>query len=185
MELELPHKERDHDQYMTAALSQQLDEIKSFTFAQLVHKHTELFGEPPRSRHKQQVVRRIGWRLQVIDEGGLSERARLRARQIANDADLRVLVPRHEGVWSQPMEDLSAKDRRLPAPGTTLVRDFKGKSISVHVLEHGFEHEGEVFGSLSAVVQHITGTSWNGYRFFHLTSPRQQRHRSHSAGLSR
>jgi hypothetical protein len=56
---------------MDEALSRQLDELRSFTFQQLHHKHTEIFGEPPRSRHKRQVLRRIGWRLQVVAHGGL------------------------------------------------------------------------------------------------------------------
>src|SRR2546430_459432 len=79
---------------MDEALSRQLDELRSFTFQQLYDKHTEIFGEPPRSRHKRQVQRRIGWRLQVVAHGGLSERARLQALEIAHDADLRVLPPR-------------------------------------------------------------------------------------------
>lgn len=45
-----------------------------------------------RSHHKQFLFRRIAWRIQALAEGGLSERARRRALEIANDADLRIQV---------------------------------------------------------------------------------------------
>ena len=175
MGLELSHLEGDREPHMDESLSQQIDALRDLTLQQLMHRHIELFGEPPVSRHKQQVVRRIGWRLQVLAEGGLAERARQRALEIANDADLRLLPPNRSLKGSDPVSGtsaivLSAKDRRLPEPGAVLVRDFKGKQISVTVLEYGFEYDGRVFKSLSAVAQHATGTSWNGYAFFRLSS---------------
>ena len=157
---------------MDASLSRQIEELRNLTLSQLMIKYVELFGEPSRSRHRQQVVRRIAWRLQVLAEGGLSERARRRALEIASDADLRVLPPnRWDGLHpdSRQSDSLrSAKDTRIPERGTVLVRDFKGKRISVTVLEHGFDYDGRVFKSLSAVAQQATGTAWNGYAFFAL-----------------
>jgi hypothetical protein len=154
---------------MNASLSLQLDELSNFTIPQLRKKHIDLFGEPTSSRHKQQMMRRIGWRLQVLAEGGLSERARHRALEIAHDADLRVLPPkpsREESDRGTRVSPRSARDRRVPEPGAVLVRDFKGKRISVTVLEDGFEYEGRVFKSLSAIAQIATGSTWNGYTFF-------------------
>jgi hypothetical protein len=159
---------------MAESLFQQIDALRTLTFQQLRHKHVELFGEPSGSRHRQQVIRRIGWRLQVLTEGGLSERAHRRALDIADDADLRITPPNHrvDGSSSPSQETvglLSAKDRRVPPCGAVLIRDFKGKRISVTVLEHGFECNGRVFKSLSAVARHATGTAWNGYAFFRLS----------------
>src|SRR6185369_894995 len=87
----------------------------------------------PWSRHKQHLVRRIAWRLQALAQGDLSERARRRALEIANDADLKVRVP---SAWvqrshnSQP-DSPRRPDRRLPAPGTLLTRTYRGKTIVV------------------------------------------------------
>ena len=53
-----------------------------------------MFGEESRSNHKQFLFRRIAWRIQALAEGGLSERARRRALEIANDADLRIRAPK-------------------------------------------------------------------------------------------
>jgi hypothetical protein len=48
-------------------------------------------------------------------------------------------------------------DDRLPPPGTVITRAYKGESLHVKVLPHGFEFEGEVFKSLSAAAKAITG----------------------------
>jgi hypothetical protein len=111
----------DQNSYLDESLSRQIDALGDLTFQQLLHKHIELFGEPPGSRHKQQVARRIGWRLQVLAEGGLAERARRRALEIANDADLRLLPPHRPLAGCDPISGtsatvMSARDRRLPEP---------------------------------------------------------------------
>jgi hypothetical protein len=59
-------------------------------------------------------------------------------------------------------------DQRLPPPGTILVRDYKGQSLQVRVRSDGFEYEGQVFPSLSAVAKEITGSHCNGYHFFRI-----------------
>lgn len=53
-------------------------------------------------------------------------------------------------------------------PGAVLVRDWKGKSHRVTVLDKGFAFEGRTFPSLSEIAREITGTRWNGPRFFGL-----------------
>ena len=54
-------------------------------------------------------------------------------------------------------------------PGTVLTRDFKGRLLRVTVLDAGFEFEGRVHRSLSAIAELVTGTRWNGFLFFGLT----------------
>ena len=55
-------------------------------------------------------------------------------------------------------------------PGALLVREWKGKLERVMVLDKGFAWNDRSFGSLSQVAKAITGTSWNGHRFFGLRS---------------
>ena len=50
--------------------------------------------------------------------------------------------------------------------GTKLVREFQGKVYSVVVLESGYEFKGKCYKSLTAIAELITGTHWNGKRFF-------------------
>ena len=59
-------------------------------------------------------------------------------------------------------------------PGALLVREWKGKPERVMVLDKGFAWNGQTFGSLSQVAKAVTGTSWNGHRFFGLRSVKGQ-----------
>ena len=143
--------------------------------SELRTKYAELFGEPTRTGNKTWLVRRIAWRLQALAEGDLSERARQRAEDLAQDADLRLTAPR--GViqappaapeGNQPALKLQA-DARVPPPGTVLTRSYKGRTLRVQVLAHGFVYAGHTYPSLSAVAKVVTGSHCNGYLFFRLT----------------
>lgn len=52
--------------------------------------------------------------------------------------------------------------------GALLTREWNSKLEHVMVLEKGFAWKGETYGSLSQIAKAITGTSWNGHRFFAL-----------------
>jgi hypothetical protein len=65
--------------------------------------------------------------------------------------------------------------RRRIKPGAVLVRDWKGKSKRVMVLDKGFAYEGRTYQSLSEIAREITGTRWNGPKFFGLRSPDKSR----------
>ena len=56
------------------------------TVPELKQRYAEVFGEPTGTSHKRYLVKRIVWRMQALREGGLSERARRRAVELANDA---------------------------------------------------------------------------------------------------
>jgi hypothetical protein len=64
------------------------------TVPELKQRYAEVFGEPTRTNHKQYLVKRIVWRMQALREGGLSERARRRALELADDAEIRLSAPR-------------------------------------------------------------------------------------------
>ena len=58
-------------------------------------------------------------------------------------------------------------------PGAILVRQWKGASHRVTVLEGGFAYEGKSYESLSEIARSITGTRWNGPRFFGLRTGKE------------
>jgi len=146
---------------MTMNVGRQIAELRRMTVTQLRQKHLEAFGEPTRSGHKDYLVKRIAWRLQSQEAGDLSERARRRAEQLANDADLRTTAPKHPTDDTAPGLTTRAAtlpptipgdhDPRLPLPGSFVIRVYKGREIVVKVRPKGFEYEGEVYRSLSAV----------------------------------
>ncbi len=79
---------------MPTRISQQIEALKHMTVRQLRERYQEVFGQESRSNHKQFLFRRIAWRLQAQAEGGLSDRARRRALEIADDNELRIRAPK-------------------------------------------------------------------------------------------
>jgi hypothetical protein len=147
--------------------------LQRMTVMQLRTKYGEVFGEETRSGHKEFLIRKIAWRLQAQAEGGLSERARRRAMELANDLDIRTRAPSQVAALVAPERTETStvpgiKDARLPMVGTVLRREYKGRSIQVTVLPDGFQYDGQVFRSLSAIAKEVTGAHWNGYHFFGL-----------------
>jgi len=55
-------------------------------------------------------------------------------------------------------------------PGTRLVRDWNGNTISVDVLVEGFAYDNRTWRSLSEITRHVTGAHWSGPRFFGLNA---------------
>ena len=163
---------------METALLMEVEQLRRASAADLRRKHREVFGEETTSRHREHLFRRIAWRFQARTEGDLSERARIRAREIAQDADLRVIAPRDfftaggESIQTVPSQRNPARqDRRLPLRGTLLNRSWKGRNILVEVLRDGFRYKGRHYSSISAIAQEVTGTRWNDVAFFGLARP--------------
>ncbi|EAQ33411.1 putative bacteriophage-related protein [Nitrobacter sp. Nb-311A] len=65
---------------------------------------------------------------------------------------------------------VAAQDQRKQAMvlGTVLTREWNGQHYRVMVVQGGFAFEGKTFDSLSGIAFAITGTNWNGPRFFGL-----------------
>jgi hypothetical protein len=85
------------------------------TTAQLRLKYQELFGQASHSNHKDYLFPRVAWRMQALAQGGLSERARLFAEQITQDADLRLYSP-NRLLQAPPLRVASAPNSRSPSP---------------------------------------------------------------------
>src|SRR3954452_1626154 len=111
------------------SVEDELAALPAMTTTELCQRYQELFGQPVRTRHKAYLVRKIAWRIQALAEGDLSERARRRAEELANDADVRLMPPRRPrhsdgtvGTTRTLKAPIAAADARLPAPGTAIVR---------------------------------------------------------------
>jgi Protein of unknown function (DUF2924) len=113
---------------------------------------------PPDHLPKSALARLLEYYLQVERHGGLSKKAV--AYLNAVERDLR------EGRRPETPYPVS---QRLK-PGSELVREHEGFHHRVMVMEEGFAWNGKAFKSLSAVAKAITGTNWNGNRFFGLNA---------------
>ena len=158
---------------MTMTIAKEVAALGRMMVSELRSKHVEAFGEPTRTGNRDYLVKRIAWRLQANAHGDLSEQARRRADELANDADLRTTAPKIRKTEDRPALTRQTSvafdsDSRLPMAGSNIKRLYKGREIVVRVLPKGFEYEGEVYRTLSAVAKAITGTHWNGYHFFNL-----------------
>ena len=157
---------------MANHLAQELARLPRRGVADLRRLYAELFGETTRTGNKAWLVKRLAWRMQALAEGDLSQRARQRAAELADDADLRLSPPRTLVTPACPAAiSQTAKARvphggRLPPPGTILYRTYKGEVLQVKVLRDGFAFEGKLYQTLSAVAKAITGSHCSGYLFF-------------------
>jgi DUF2924 family protein len=92
------------------------------------------------------------------------------------DLDGKTLKLLARAAGSAVSRRLAELDRRrfAPPPGTVLVREWDRKSHRVRVVPDGFAWNGKTFDSLSQVAFAITGTKWNGPRFFGLRDRRPE-----------
>ncbi len=147
----------------------QLAAFEAMDVPTLVAEYQRLFGEAPRCKNKVWLRRNVCWKVQELHYGGLSPAARERLEALIDQA----IVP---GCGTAvPAPPPRPRDPAEPPVGTVLVRAWRGQQIRVTATRDGYEHEGQVFRSLSAVAQHVTGTKWNGRLFFGLAATRARR----------
>jgi hypothetical protein len=103
--------------------------------------------EPPAALSKDLIARALAHWRQEECFGGLNPHL---SKHLAALRGTRTEPPRHVKV------------------GSVVVREHQGKLHEVLVVPGGFCWQGQVYASLSTIARKITGTSWNGPRFFGL-----------------
>ena len=152
-----------------APITEQLAALRKMTVGELRERYREIFGVPTRSRNKDYLRKKIAWRIQELEEGGLSERALARIEELTRGNGEDVLPGNGHTARPEPERARRPRDPRLPEPGTVLRREHRGAVHEVTVLEDGFLYNGQHYRSLSQVARTITGTRWNGFLFFGLS----------------
>jgi len=110
--------------------------------------------DPPSAFGPDLLRRSLAYKLQADAYGGLSAATRRELDRLA------------AAIEKNPTARLSLP-RRIK-PGSLLVRTWKGKSHRVTVLARGYQYQDRTYDSLSQIARAITGTRWNGPRFFGL-----------------
>ncbi|MFA6078403.1 MAG: DUF2924 domain-containing protein [Candidatus Omnitrophota bacterium] len=141
--------------------------LKNAPIEELLSRYKELYGEDATSNHRLYLWRKIAYRLQEREQGSLSDKASGRLSALIEEYDPinnKALRP------NRPPSCLpaSTKDKRLPIPGTVITKEYKDAKYRVKVFEKGFEYNGKIYKTLSAIAKEITGAHWNGYLFFNL-----------------
>jgi Protein of unknown function (DUF2924) len=156
-------------------LAAEIAGLPALSLSALRARWEALYGRPaPRTLRRDLLVRAIAYQLQVKAYGGLSAATRRKLREIA------------QAVRDGCFEPAIVAPRI--APGTRLIRVWRGETHTVFVHGDGFEWSGTRHRSLSTIAKAITGTSWNGWTFFGVKRARPSngrdaagRFKSHSA----
>ena len=109
---------------------------------------------PPQGLSRDLLIRALATQLQEQTHGGASRVLRRRLQTLAGEFE-KGSVSFDPGV--------------VPKIGTTLAREWRGRTHLVLVREDGFEFEGQRYRSLTVIAEQITGAHWSGPRFFGLT----------------
>ena len=109
---------------------------------------------PPQGLSRDLLIRALANQLQEQTHGGASRALRRRLQTLAGEFE-KGSVSFDPGV--------------VPKIGTTLAREWRGRTHLVLVREDGFEYEGRRYRSLTVIAEQITGAHWSGPRFFGLT----------------
>ncbi len=148
--------------------------LKRMTMKELRDKYAEVFGEPTRAGNRIWLVKRIAWRLQALAEGDLSERARRRAAELANDADFRIArtatasTRAGPGRRASPGETTRTASRHgSPDAGHGPDPRLQGRDAAGAGLGRRLRVRGQRSTPRSAAVaKAITGAHWNGRLIF-------------------
>jgi hypothetical protein len=153
------------------AVEAELDRLAVMPIALLRVRYREVFrADPPKAFGPDLLRRSVAHRIQEKAYGGLS-----RSTQRLLDQMMKAFAAKPNGKIALP--------RRIK-PGSVLVREWKGRSHRVMVLADGFAYDGNTYGNLSEIAGLITGTRWNGPRFFGLRSKADESGTATKAGRS-
>jgi len=149
----------------------QIMELKEKTLDELKAKYEELFpGQQAPSNNKVFLWRKIAYRIQELEHGSASTENQSKIQELIQQYDPinnKTLRPDNT-IENQSKKSKLIRDKRLPIPGTVIIKDYKGIKVEVKVLESGFEYNNKTYKSLTAIAKEITGAHWNGYLFFKL-----------------
>jgi hypothetical protein len=138
-------------------VEEELDRLAVMPIVQLRTRYREVIkSDPPKAFGPDLLRRSIAHRIQEKAYGGLPRSA------------LRLLDQMTKAYAATPNGKI-VLPRRIK-PGSVLVREWKGRSHRVMVLANGFAYDGKTYTNLSEIAVLITGTRWNGPRFFGLRS---------------
>ncbi len=126
--------------------------MKKKSLTELNKLWDKMYDNPPAFRTKQYLLPKLAYRIQELAYGGLDVTTEKQIVAAAKELDKR----KPKGKKYQP------------TVGAKIVKEYKGQMHEVTAVEDGFAYGGSVYKSLSAIATKITGTKWNGLRFFNI-----------------
>jgi hypothetical protein len=136
--------------------------LKAMSVNELKTEWQALFDAPAPNNSRTFLESRLAYRIQELIYGGPDKQTRRLLDLLADEV---------EGTLTRKAQ---IADPRNPVVGTKLIREWDGIAHTVTVLKEGFDWGGQRYKSLSAVAREISGTRWNGYRFFGLRERKRE-----------
>ncbi len=144
----------------TGALAKEIAHLRSLELRGLRARWQTLTGrEAPLHLAQYLLFAIIAYRIQADALGDLENKT----IQLLNK-----IGAAQSGTETVSITDAFDQRQRKPLSGTILTREWNGQNYRAIVVENGFAWEGRTYNSLSKIAYAITGTKWNGPRFFGL-----------------
>jgi hypothetical protein len=166
-------------------------QLQTLTIKQLKAQIAEVTGQTLKSNNRPYLIGKLTKALEAKAAAEAAQartakktkttpKAKTAKAEKAEKAEKTAKVEKAERRTRTSPRKTGERDPRLPAAGSVLEREHKGKKIRVTVLEDGFRYEGETYSSLSTIARVATGTIWNGFTFFQL-APYPSRNKAQAA----
>ena len=144
-------------QPLNDSVTDQLAAIPDLSRNDLIERWTQAYSRPPpRGLSRRLLEYAAAYQIQARALRGLPPAVRRRLQRIAAAGSSRVTAPARGGAAP------------ALAPGSRLIREWRGRTHTVDVLDSGFRCDGKQYRSLSEIARAITGARWSGPRFFGL-----------------
>ena len=143
---------------MAGSVVARISALRTMSTAELKEMWSDLFDAPPPAHSRGFLESRLAYRIQEIEYGGLKPDTLEQLAALGDRLDAKGRINIRRG------------NHYRPVTGTKLIREYKGVEHCVTVLDDGYEYQGRLYKSLSSVARAITGSNWNGWRFFGLRS---------------
>ncbi len=161
------------------ALAAEIASLASMTISQLHQKYLSVYGYQTKNRNAATVRKRIAYRLKDRAAGGMSGRLSRMLSQVEQEDP--GSFRETKAMATEPITEYT-DDPRLPPIGGYLVKEFHGKRYRAKVLADGFELDGKVYKSLSAMAKVISGVRWNPAVFWGLKPRREAKSTEQAKG---
>jgi hypothetical protein len=139
-------------------VSARLAELRTLGMPALRSEWRRLFRRDAPRLSRDQMIRVIAYRIQENAFGGLRTAVERRLAKLT-------------GTFKRGGRIVAPSPPKVK-PGARLIREWRGRTHVVSVVDGGFEYQGKTFPSLTAIAVEITGAHWSGPRFFGLVRRR-------------
>lgn len=136
-----------------------IEKLKLLSRGELLVKWLNVFGTPaPGHLNKPYLLKHLAWKLEFD----------CLPSNVQKQIDK--LVEQYAKTRSLKPSEIKRIAKFEVTQGTRFIREFKGEKHEVTALEKGFNYNNKMYKSLSAIANEITGTRWNGKKFFGVAS---------------